>query len=83
MDDPQARPLLFHPELRNKSRAWLVLRSSFLSRWWYPPSEMVSWYGGLIREGGGNGMFATADQALAWAAAGRVVKQGNIVAGPG
>ena len=57
---------LLHPDLRNKDRAYLVLRSSIFSRYYFPAEERISWYGGAIREDGGNGMYMTEPQARAW-----------------
>ena len=49
MDDPAKFPHLFHPELRDKTRTYCVLRSSMWSRWWYPYGQQISWFGGLVR----------------------------------
>ena len=79
MEDPTRFPHLFHPELRDKSRSYCVLRSSMFSRWWYPFDQQISWYGGLIREGGGNGMYATPPQAETWT---NRVDTGTVKIGP-
>lgn len=58
---------LLHPNLRTKTRSWLVARSSVFSRWWYPKAEQVSWHGGAVRDdGSGNGMYMTTQQAEEW-----------------
>jgi hypothetical protein len=36
---------LLHPELRDKSYSYLVLRSSMWSKWWYPKNEQIGWFG--------------------------------------
>lgn len=81
MDDPAKFPGLFHPELRDKTRTYCVLRSSMWSRWWYPYGQQISWFGGLVRahSDGGNGMYATAPQAEAWP---HRTDQGTIKHGP-
>lgn len=58
---------LLHPDLRTKTREWLVRRSNYFTCWFYPETERVSWYGGAIRDtDGGNGMYMTPPQASAW-----------------
>lgn len=57
---------LLHPDLRSKTRDWLVRRSSYFTAFFYPAADRVSWYGGAIREDGGNGMYMTPQQAAAW-----------------
>ena len=59
---------LYHPDLRDKSRAYIVLRSSIFSKWWFPQDEWIAWYGDCIREDGGNGMYCTSSQYAAWPA---------------
>lgn len=61
-----SRQDLLHPDLRDKSKTYLVLRSSVFSRYFYPESERISWRGGAIRPGGGQGMYMTFPQALMW-----------------
>jgi len=58
---------LLHPDLRTKTREWLVRRSNYFTCWYYPETERVSWYGGAIREdGSGQGLYMTPVQAKAW-----------------
>lgn len=57
---------LLHPDLRTKDRSWLVRRSHYFIQFFYPADERVHWYGGAIREDGGNGMYMTEGQASSW-----------------
>ena len=43
MDDPK----LYHPALRSYSENWIDQRSSIWSRWWYPASEQINWWGDI------------------------------------
>lgn len=56
---------LLHPELRSKDRKYVELRGG----WWnffFPDSEQIHWYGDMIRDDGGLGMYATRDQHQQW-----------------
>lgn len=73
---------LRHPALRGIHDDVFVLRVNFFARMFYcRPSEWVNWYGDLIRDtDGGNGMYATRQQAKGWP---NKVNQGDITIGPG
>ena len=64
--DPYPAHLL-HPELRDKTRGYIVQRTSMWSKWWYPVGEQIGWFGSVIRDtDGGLGMYCTLDQFEAW-----------------
>jgi hypothetical protein len=80
MDDPQKRPDLFHPQLRDKPRSYTYPRMSWLTKWWFPESERIGWFGNVKRDGG-RGMYCTLEQyeALPKSA---LIDQGDIKIGP-
>lgn len=57
---------ILHPELRDKTRQYLVLRSNYFTAFFFPRDEQIAWYGGAIREDGGQGMYMTEAQAREW-----------------
>ena len=58
-----------HPDLKGLTDEDFRIRTSILARLFYrKPADWVNWYGDCIRTfaDGGNGMYATAEQAAAW-----------------
>ena len=81
MDDPTKTPHLFHPDLRGKPRSYTYPRMSWLTKWWYPTSEQIGWFGNVRREDG-QGMYCTLAQYEALPRE-MIVHQGDIKIGPG
>jgi len=65
---PVSNQSLAHPDLQGLSNLEFEIRSSVLSRLInrIPSEDWINWYGGLIRPGGGNGMYATEALADNW-----------------
>lgn len=59
---------LRHPDLRELSESGMARRTDFWPRllYWVPREQWINWYGDMIRETGGRGMYATAAQHAAW-----------------
>jgi hypothetical protein len=70
---------LLHPALRDKSASYLVLRSAFPLRYFFPAYERINWYGDAVRSSGEAGMYMTDWQYEAWPAK---RDQGDIAIGP-
>ena len=63
---------LLHPELRDKTPTYLILRSTFPLMYFFPVNERISWYGDV-------NMYCTEPQ---YAAIGSKPDPGDIRVGP-
>jgi hypothetical protein len=69
-DGPDYPVELRHPDLRRLSNAAMSLRAAVgvgpSTMYGIRPEDVISWWGGLVRADGGQGMYATAEQGEAW-----------------
>jgi len=57
---------ILHPDLRSLTKSQLYMRAEFPWKWFKSAEVRINWYGGAIRESGGNGMYMTEPQAAKW-----------------
>ena len=57
---------IMHPDLRGLTRKEAYVRAEFPWKYFKPVEQRINWYGGAVREDGGNGMYMTEAQADAW-----------------
>lgn len=67
VDKPVGWREVAHPDLHPFTDAEFKRRTDFWARLFYcRPSEYVNWYGDMLRDDGGQGMYATDAQHQAW-----------------